>query len=246
MECAHNNNQHGFALVEIAIVMVIIGLIVGGIFAGRTLIENMRISKTVQLLKGIQSSALVFRDAYGRLPGDMPNTAARLPNCAVAPCATGGDGNRVIQGGATTGPSTTIALTATAEAYTFWHHLQAADLIDLGIKNTLDMNFNEGQPDSPVGGGFRLIGRIQNTWGGLASPAHAIAITSSALNSYAADNTNWTDNDCRLTEGIDFKMDDGMPYTGSIRARGCGGAILPTTRYRRIVETGDFIHTLAF
>lgn len=239
-------NAYGFTLVEIAIVMVIIGLLIGGFFSGRALIEGMRINKTIQDLESIQTSAITFRDIYGRLPGDMPNTASRLPSCTDLPCATGGNGNRVINGGAVTGPSTVVVLVDTAEVFTFWHHLQAADLSHFKIHNTLDMNFKRGQPDSSIGGGYRFIGQLQTNWGGLSSPAHAIAITNSATGAYGADTANWINNDCRLTEQIDMKMDDGFPYVGTVRARGCGGAILPTTTYRRLVEVGDFIHTLKF
>jgi prepilin-type N-terminal cleavage/methylation domain-containing protein len=78
--------QKGFTLVELAIVMIVIGLLIGGIFSGLRLIENAQISKTIQDLKSIESAALTFRDTYGRLPGDLRNPAVRLVNCTVAPC----------------------------------------------------------------------------------------------------------------------------------------------------------------
>ena len=93
---ANTKQAGGFTLVEISIVMIIIGLLIGGTFGGMKLIENMQVNKTVQDLKAIESAALTFKDTYGRLPGDMPNTAARLPSCTDAPCATGGNGDRQI------------------------------------------------------------------------------------------------------------------------------------------------------
>ena len=86
MRCTHSQNLHGFTLVEISIVMIIIGLLIGGTFGGMKLIENMQVNKTVQDLKAIESAALTFKSTFGRLPGDMPNTASRLPNCSAAPC----------------------------------------------------------------------------------------------------------------------------------------------------------------
>ncbi|NJS13390.1 MAG: prepilin-type N-terminal cleavage/methylation domain-containing protein [Sphingopyxis sp.] len=94
MGCAHKEIEDGFTLVEISIVMIIIGLLIGGTFGGMKLIENMQVNKTVQDLKAIESAALTFRDSYGRLPGDLANSATRLPSCTVAPCATGGNGDR--------------------------------------------------------------------------------------------------------------------------------------------------------
>ena len=151
MGCAHKENQHGFTLVEISIVMIIIGLLIGGTFGGMKLIENMQVNKTVQDLKAIESAALTFKDTYGRIPGDIRNPSARLPNCIDAPCSTGGDGNRVLDV-AQWWP----ALTVTSERFTFWSHLQAADLLSIGTKNISDTAFGQGQPESPIDGGFRL------------------------------------------------------------------------------------------
>ncbi len=151
--------QSGFTLVEISIVMIIIGLLIGGTFGGMKLIENMQVNKTVQDLKAIESAALTFKDTYGRLPGDIVNPSTRLPNCAVAPCATGGNGNRII--GNTALNSTAIpAPVEGQENITFWSHLQAADLLAMGTKNVLDPTFGEAQPENPIGSGYRITDSV--------------------------------------------------------------------------------------
>jgi prepilin-type N-terminal cleavage/methylation domain-containing protein len=58
------NVEKGFTLVEIAIVMMIIGLLIGGVFGGKRLLETARAQKTIGDLKSIESSTLVFRDTY--------------------------------------------------------------------------------------------------------------------------------------------------------------------------------------
>lgn len=219
MRCAHKQNHVGFTLVEISIVMIIIGLLIGGTFGGIKLIENMEINKTVQDLKAIESAAITFKDTYGRLPGDMPNTAARLPNCTDAPCATGGNGNRTI--GTTAG--WTAVITDTSENFTFWHHLQAADILSIGTKNTLDMEFGEGQPNSPIGGGYRITDAtgIAPQYGGTGCTMYqktALFITShpsiSAMNGPSATS-------CRFISAIDSKIDDGSSSSGPVQAFVC-------------------------
>jgi prepilin-type N-terminal cleavage/methylation domain-containing protein len=217
MGCSHKQNQNGFTLVEIAIVMIIVGLLIGGTFGGMKLIENMQVNKTVQELKSIESAALTFRDTYSRLPGDMPNTAARLPNCTVAPCATGGNGDRRLE------PSTlwNVALTATSERFTFWHHLQAADVLTMGVNNTADLNFGEGQPNAPVGGGYRISnhsGAFHIATSHLYSKTMVlVGIADSAL---VVSGVQFVSS-CSQMSSIDRKIDDGLAYNGNATSWNC-------------------------
>lgn len=216
MGCAHRKNQNGFTLVEISIVMIIIGLLIGGTFGGMKLIENMQVNKTVQDLNSINSAALSFKDTYGRLPGDIANPAARLPNCTAAPCATSGDGNRII--GVAYASYSIPALTDSDERFTFWHHLQAADLVSLGIKNTTDMDFGEGTPQAPIGGGYRLIGRSGSMYYGYSvNGRHPILISDNYNAVYSASSPQNTESvRCLVGAAIDRKMDDGRPLTGRV------------------------------
>lgn len=219
MECASNRNQNGFTLVEISIVMIIIGLLIGGTFGGMKLIENMQVNRTVQDLKAIDSAALSFKDTYGRLPGDMPNTAARLPNCTAAPCSTAGNGDRRI------GPlGFGDVITATSESYTFWSHLQAADLLSIGTKNTVDMTFGEGQPESPIGGGLRVIfggGALVHASCGETYDGSATLIGATMEAAHMSTMPGGIIG-CQILESADRKIDDGIPYNGAfIAGYGC-------------------------
>ena len=153
MECALSKSSDGFTLVEISIVMMIIGLLIGGTFGGMKLVEISEVSRTVRDLKAIDSGALTFKDSFGRLPGDIVSPSTRLPNCATGPCSRGGDGNRIL-GTANVGVSGE-ALTTSSEKFTMWSQLAAAGLID-GPRNEDDMEFGAGQMTSPIGGGYRL------------------------------------------------------------------------------------------
>ena len=63
-------NNKGFTLVEIAIVLVIIGLLIGGILKGREMIKNAKIKRIVKTADELRSTIMSFYDRYGVYPGD--------------------------------------------------------------------------------------------------------------------------------------------------------------------------------
>lgn len=83
--------RYGFTLVELAIVMVIIALIAGGIMGGQNLMRAAKIRGTVSQITEIRQSTLVFYDQYMALPGDMPNATS------VWSAAVNGNGDGLIE-----------------------------------------------------------------------------------------------------------------------------------------------------
>ncbi|OCC15095.1 hypothetical protein DBT_1581 [Dissulfuribacter thermophilus] len=63
-------NQGGFTLVEMAIVLVIIGLIVGAIMKGQSLIQEAKVKNVINQVNGLRAAILTFYDRYGMYPGD--------------------------------------------------------------------------------------------------------------------------------------------------------------------------------
>src|SRR5690606_13736407 len=114
--------QAGFTLIEIAIVLVIIGLLLGGVLQGQQLIENSRVKSATNDFNGIAAAVFSYQDRYGRLPGDDPGAINTRGGSWTR--AAGGNGNGVVA--ASTAP---FAPTATEEVSYFFMDLRSAGFI---------------------------------------------------------------------------------------------------------------------
>jgi prepilin-type N-terminal cleavage/methylation domain-containing protein len=205
--------QAGFTLVELAIVMIIIGLLIGGILKGQELIANAQVSATVAQLKGVDAATSTFRDSYGAVAGDMINATVRLANCAAAPCING-NGNGTID-------STPNLAAQAGEALGYWAHLNAAGLVS-GVKNSIVVTFGEALPSSPIGGGLTIgysgVGAIAGMTPAIA-PRGGHYVTLRAAPTAAASAASAV---MSATEAarIDRKMDDASPNGGTVIAIG--------------------------
>lgn len=84
--------QSGFTLVEIAIVLVIIGLLLGGVLKGQELINNARVKNVIDQGNGVKAAYFAFMDRYHAVPGDYSAATVNLPNGAVGIVNGGGNG----------------------------------------------------------------------------------------------------------------------------------------------------------
>ena len=81
-------NQKGFTLVEIAIVLVIIGLLIGGILKGQSMIHNAKVKRLVNDFEGIRAAVITYQDRFGKYPGDEDDA-----NSPTGDTANNGDGD---------------------------------------------------------------------------------------------------------------------------------------------------------
>jgi prepilin-type N-terminal cleavage/methylation domain-containing protein len=104
-------NQKGFTLVEIAIVLVIIGLLLGGVLKGQELIKSAKVKSQIQQIDGITAAINTYQDKYGYLPGDDPDATTHTGDSNL----TNGNGNGVYSG-------------TEGDQYV-WEHMSAAGLL---------------------------------------------------------------------------------------------------------------------
>lgn len=124
---AHDKNTSGFTLVEISIVLVVIGLIVGGILVGVDMVKSAELRGTISQVEKYNSAVNTFRIKYNGLPGDILQSYAAafgLYTLSVAVGSGTGDGSGLIEGG---GAGLTVP---SGETLVFWRHLSDAGLID--------------------------------------------------------------------------------------------------------------------
>lgn len=134
--------EEGFTLVELAIVLVIIGLIVGGVLVGQDLIKSAEIRATVSQIERFNAAATTFRDKFGGLPGDLNNNRATQFGLTPARAATIGQGNGdgLISGSAAN-PAALLG-----ETLMFWSDLTQAALIPDSV--TAPNNVTDVPPDA--------------------------------------------------------------------------------------------------
>jgi prepilin-type N-terminal cleavage/methylation domain-containing protein len=205
------HNQSGFTLVEIAIVLVIVGLLLGGILKGQELVQNAKVRNVADQQNAIKAAYYAFQDRYRALPGDYAAAGTNIPNVTIA---TNGDGNAQIG----------VAAGASDEPVFAWHHLTNAGFISCS-----QCSAESGAPliataaNSPV-----------NANGGV------MAITFDNLYNNAALGTGNNVNNLKsgnqipsnLLAEVDRKIDDGNPRTGALRFStftASGGAPAPAT-----------------
>ena len=113
--------QTGFTLIEIAIVLVIIGLLLGGVLKGQELITSARVRNLISQQDGVKAAYVGFLDRFRALPGDYTAATTNIAGVATVVCTGNGDGDgRIETAGASTPTENILA----------WEHLSKAGFIN--------------------------------------------------------------------------------------------------------------------
>jgi len=194
------HSQSGFTLVEIAIVLVIIGILLGGVLKGQELIENAKIKNVINDFNSIKTAYYSYLDRYKRLPGDDGPAATLTARGGSWTGMAAGNNNGVIEVAATQ------TFTGGGENDLFFRHLRAAGLI---TGNQADAGA-AALPRNAYGG---LIG--------LVNAANVLGYVQATLHVCASNIPG------KAAAAIDNQLDNGAPNTGSVRATQGGNNTQP-------------------
>ena len=183
--------QMGFTLVEIAIVLVIIGLLLGGVLKGQELVNSAKVKNFANDFRNIPLFIYGYQDRFRSLPGDDAAVVAHLGAAATPAAPAGTLGNGVINGNWDT-------VTLTDESMLFWQH---ARLANLATGSTVVAADNTYWPTNAEGGRIGIesgvAGYILNLQG------NYVVCSRGILGRFALQ--------------LDTTMDDGNTATGSMR-----------------------------
>jgi prepilin-type N-terminal cleavage/methylation domain-containing protein len=199
------NQQSGFTLVEIAIVLVIIGLLLGGVLKGQELINSAKVKNMANDFRNIATFVYAYQDKFRAMPGDDAAANTHLNGGTLATthgtgAASGTVGDSRINGAWNTA-------TATEESFLFWEHVRLAALATGPTTYGNAADLAAYLPRNAEGGRIGVTGDPVITGAGANFPGGFFV--------------------CSVMQGrfarqLDATIDDGNTTTGSLRVIGAG------------------------
>lgn len=233
----HCTDQKGFTLVELAISIVVIGLIIGGILKGGELLDNSQVNTGIRQIKAYESATQMFRETHGALPGDITDPQ-RLPNCTVAPCATPGNGNdRVVD---------SMSGDSNVEGFNYFPHLSKAGFIanpkggtetQMAQPAYLNLFFPRMPWKATIAGNQPYVDIAYYQYAAFMDvgvpwmPTHVYRVVNSRV---------------KFTAMMDQKMDDGLPLSGNVRHLSSGMGCTVVRSGVTVYAVGDHLDCVAY
>jgi prepilin-type N-terminal cleavage/methylation domain-containing protein len=198
--------QTGFTLIEIAIVLVIVGLLLGAVLMGQELIQSTRVRNLVSEQDGIKAAFYGFQDRFHAYPGDYSLATTNINGATM-----NGNGNGRIE---TNGTPCGGAGCQAQENIGVWDQLSHAGFIN-GTFTWAAAVSEATNPRSPSGIYLDLI--YDNAYGLAGSPPRYNLKSGGQIA-------------VGIIAEVDRKIDDGMPYTGAFQFSTYlgNGAAVPT------------------
>jgi len=188
--------QTGFTLIELAIVLVIIGLLLGGVLKGQELINSAKVKNMASDFKNIQVYIYGYQDKFKALPGDDHAAAAHVGGTNAGDAAQ--TQNAIIEGD-------WKSTSTDDESYMFWQHVRLAGLAagstDTAAATYIPRNADGGQIGVRSVSGFTAVKTLPGTAGGISG---AFVICSNGILG-------------KFAKQLDTTLDDGVGNTGSVR-----------------------------
>jgi prepilin-type N-terminal cleavage/methylation domain-containing protein len=197
--------QTGFTLIEIAIVLVIIGLLLGGVLKGQELIQSARVRNLISQQDGIKAAYFGFLDRFRALPGDYSQATTNIANVGAG--ANGNNNGRI----------ETLAVGGGIDEHiAAWDHLSKAGFINGSYTYAAGAESNASVPTNPYARHLRII--YDSVYGAGGGAARHNLKTGNQIPS-------------DIMAEIDRKIDDGNPVGGTFQFSaydgGGGGGVPP-------------------
>jgi hypothetical protein len=184
-------SQAGLTLIELSLILVIVGLLLGGVFIAHELVNSAKVKHLAGDFVAVPTYLYAYQDTYRALPGDDGAAAARLPGAAVPPPTLAGNGRIDAPWNSTN---------ARDESRLFWQHLRLAGLA-IGPVSLEDAGFT---PRNAFGGAL-----------GFSSASPAQLQVAGMRGDYQMCSAGIPG---RYVVAVDRSLDDGEPATGMVRA----------------------------
>ncbi len=194
MKTISKNRQSGFTLIEIAIVLVIIGLLLGGVLKGQEMINSAKVKNIANDFRQIPVYIYGYQDRFRAIPGDDARVVANISG-TLATSPAGLQGNSVVNG-------LWNSSTNTDESFLFWQHVRLAGLA-AGPTNIADATYIPRNADGGIMGIQSNVGFVTIT-----APT---AMTGTYI--ICSDGIIG-----KFVKQLDVTLDDGETSTGSVRA----------------------------
>lgn len=182
--------RKGLTLIELSIVLVLIGLVIGGVFVGKDLISGAEFRAVISQVSAFNTAVVSFKTKFRALPGDMSNATTFWSSTA--------DGNNSQTIDASSG-------LGAIEEYYAWQHLNLAELISgsyTGVASSI--------PRAKIGTGYFRLSYQTSVYG---KEGHMFALSAMNSTSTLADKPVFS---AKALYAFDNKMDDGLADSGAI------------------------------